>query len=357
MSDNLISQPAKKNFDFIDSIRCLSMMCIVFEHATHVGIYIFPSVDTQNIVYMCLVQLAKLGTISFFILAGFLIGSNFTKYTPLEYFKRRLSNTFIPWIIWSLVFVFAITYKFYFIRHNDPSFDLGQTISESFITVYFYSNYWFIINFLICIGVLLLFRKHLYSLWLGAILLLFTLIYSVNIYFSWFPPMHTMAIFGFVFFLWLGAQLNQHWTAVANWINSIPNWIWAILFVLTFALSVYETINLYQQHNIDPYNTLRFSNILYSLVCILILLKIRDFGFTKYFKPRETTFGIYLIHYIIVFNVLPEILRPFHFPEPKDMSIFLMVALSLLRFIIVYSLTFGLVALLNKTKLKWTIGR
>lgn len=357
MSESAIAKPLKKNFDFIDSIRCISMMCIVFEHAAHVGIYIFPGISAENIVYMCLIQFAKMGTISFFILAGFLIGSNFSKYSPLEYFRRRLSNTFLPWLIWSLLFVCTMTYKFYFVQGKDPDFDLGYTIANSFKTVYFYSNYWFIINFLICIGVLLLFRKHLYSLWLGAILLLFTLIYSVNIYFNWFPPMHTTAIFGFVFFLWLGAQLNQYWAKVEAWIKKLPNWVLALLFISTFALSIYETINLYRLNDVDPYNTLRFSNIIYSLVCILVLLKIKDFGFTKAFKPRETTFGIYLIHYIIVFNILPEILRPFHLPEPKDMSIFLMIAITLIRFIIVYSITFGLVALINKTKLKWIIGR
>lgn len=357
MTNSTELNPAKKNFDFIDSIRCISMMCIVFEHATHVGIYIFPSISAQNIVYMCLIQFAKLGTISFFLLAGFLIGSNFTKYTPLDYFKRRLSNTFVPWLIWSLVFVFTMSYKFYIINHKQADFDLGETVSTSFSAVYFHSNYWFIINFLICIGTLLLFRKYLYSIWLGAVLLLFTLIYSVNIYFTWFPPMHTTAIFGFVFFLWLGAQLNKNWPAVQAWISKIPYRVWILLFVFTFALSVLETINLYEMKSVDPYNTLRFSNILYSLVCIGLLLKIKDFGFTKFFKPRETTFGIYLIHYIIVFNALPEILRPFHIPDIRNLPIFSMIGVTLLRFIIVYSLTFGLVLLINKTKLKWVIGR
>lgn len=333
------------------------MICIVFEHCTHVGIYIFPNLSVNNLFYMSLVQLPKLGTISFFVLAGFLIGSKFKEYTPLNYFKRRLSSTFGPWLFWSLLFVFSMSLKFYIIYKKNPDFVLLDTVLKSFETVYLFSNYWFIINFLICIGILLLFRKHLYSKTLGAVFCVFTLIYSVNIYCLWFPPMHTMAIFGFVFFLWLGAQCNHYWDQIEQWIAKISYGLLIALLIVTYVLSVLEIAYLFNLHSIDPYNTLRFSNILYSLVCIVLLLKIRNFPFTAYLRPRETTFGIFLIHYIIVFNVLPEILRPFHIPLNSELTVFSMIIVSLIRFIVVYSLTIALVFIINKTRLKWMIGR
>ena len=333
------------------------MMFIVFEHSAHSGIYIYPDLSIKHLVYMGIIQIAKPGTIAFFILAGFLIGSKFKDYSPSEYFKRRLSSTFIPWMVWSLVFVCTMSLKFWIVFRKDNNFNLFSMILGSFKTVYLYSNYWFIINFLICIGILLLFRKHLYSKILGSVLFAFTLIYSINIHYEWFPPMHTMAIFGFVFFLWLGAQMNKNWDFIKKWIEKTPNFILLILFVLSFTLSIFEISGLFLSKSIDPYNTLRFSNILYSLISIAILLKIRNFNFTKFFLPRETTFGIYLVHYIIVFNIIPEILRPLHIPLTQNLSIIGLISISLMKFIIVYSLSFGLVYALNKTRYKWIIGR
>lgn len=354
---NLVDPTHKKNFDFIDSIRCISMMCIVFEHSAHVGIYLFKGLTINNLFYMSLIQLAKPGTIAFFLLAGFLIGSKFKDYTPIEYFKRRLSNTFVPWIIWSLFFVLTMSWKMWVISHKETDFNFLDLILKSFEDVYLFSSYWFIINFLICIGTLLIFRKYLYSTWLGVVLLAFTLTYSVNIYYEWFPPMHTYAMFGFIFFLWLGAQMNRYWDKIQEFINRISYSLLSFLFILTLALSIFEVTVLYKMKSTDPYNTLRFSNILYSLVAFVILLKIKEFSFTKYFKPRETTFGIYLVHYILVYNLLAEILRPFHFTPIQDLSVVGILMISLLRFIVIYSLTFAIVSAINKTKLKWIIGR
>lgn len=354
---NLVDPTDKKNFDFIDSIRCISMMCIVFEHSAHVGIYVFNGLSLNNLFYMSLIQFAKPGTIAFFLLAGFLIGSKFKDYTPTEYFKRRLSNTFIPWIIWSLFFVLTMSWKMWIISHKEPDFSFLDIISKSFEDVYLYSSYWFIINFLICIGTLLIFRKYLYSGWLGGVLFMFTITYSINIYYEWFPPMHTYAMFGFVFFLWLGAQMNRYWVKIQEFIDKISYWPLSFLFIITFILSIVEVTVLYKMQSTDPYNTLRLTNILYSLVAFAILLKIKNFSFTKYFKSRETTFGIYLVHYILVYNLLAEILRPFHFSPIKDLSIIGILTLSLFRFIVIYSLTFAIVSALNKTKLKWIIGR
>jgi hypothetical protein len=349
--------PVKKNFDFVDSIRCLAMMGIVMEHSTYNGTYIFKGFPPSHILYISLIQFPKFGTAAFFILAGFLLGSKFVDYTPVAYFKRRLSNTFLPWLIWSLLFVVTMFIKMYVISHKGTDFTLLGTIGDAFKTVYLFTNYWFIINFLICIGVLLLFRKYLYSLWFGAILLFVSFLYSVNVHYEWFIPQHTTAIFGFVFFLWLGAQLNKHWESVQLWLNKVPFWLLTVLLIITFISCIYEIMGLYANKSVDPYNTLRVSNILYSMVAIVLLLKIKKFNLTKYFKPRETTFGIYLVHYIIVYNLLSEILRPLHFPQTQNQSLLELFAISFLRFVIIYVISFAIVTGLERTKYRWIIGR
>ena len=74
--------PPKKNYDFIDAIRGIAMMCIVAEHS--LGSYIFPYMSAKYWVYISLIQVIKFGTIAFFLLAGFLISEKFTDYTPSQ---------------------------------------------------------------------------------------------------------------------------------------------------------------------------------------------------------------------------------------------------------------------------------
>jgi hypothetical protein len=355
MQHNLINDtPSKRNYDFIDHIRCLSMMSIVFEHAfatEKITLY-----TSKFWAYLGIIQVAKFGTVIFFLLAGFLIGDKFTDYTPGQYLKRRFSNTFGPWLFWSIVFVIGLIINLRITgnMYHDDRFNLANILDGIRIT-YLYTNYWFIINFMISISLLLIFKKYLYSNTFGAILLSFTLIYCVNIHFQWFDPSHTIAILGFIFFLWMGAQLRKHWAAVEDWMKKI-SYGWLILaVVLTYALSCLEIFTLINSKSVDPYNTLRFTNVLFSLAVFFLLLKIKNFPVLNYLKPRQTTYGIYLIHYIILDYILKEILRPLHIEE-SQLSTLGYLAYRFSGFVIVYILTILLVMGINKTKAKRLIG-
>ena len=351
------TDPVKNNFDFIDTIRCIAMMGIVMEHCTYNGTYIFNGFPPKHIIYIGLIQFSKFGTISFFILAGFLLGSKFTTYSSWEYFKRRLSTVFLPWLIWSLVFLCAILIQNYIALHRSGDFHFKELLIEKIKMIYLFTNYWFIINFMFCIAILLCFKEYLYEWWLGGLFLILTLVYSANIYFEWFITSHTIAIFGFIFYLWLGAMLNKNWSKIESLIQRIPTYIFAVLFMITFSLAILDIVHLIEVKSEDPYNTLRISNVFYSLATIFLLFKIREFSFVKYLKPRETTFGVYLIHYILVTHLLPEVFRPYHLPNFQELSLTNMVFFVVLRFIIVYGATMLLITLINKTKFRWTIGR
>jgi fucose 4-O-acetylase-like acetyltransferase len=345
----------KKNFDFVDTIRCIAMIGIVFEHAVYNGSDIFQLFSTKHIIYIGLLQLSKFGTIAFFVLAGFLLGNKFFSYSSWEYFKRRLSTVFLPWLIWSIIFILALLAQKYVVLKD--KFALGKLLWENVKLTYLYTNYWFIINFMFCIGLLLIFKRYLYQWWLGALLFFASLVYSVNVYFEWFKPSHTIAIFGFVFFLWLGAMLNNKWELVEAKIKKTPDLIFIVLFLASFILSVLDTLNLISYNSADPYNTLRISNVIYSLVTILLFFKIKNFKFIKYLKPRETTFGVYLIHYIILVILLPELLRPLKLPTMQEMTIGGLILYVLCRFVLVYGITMLLIWSINKSKYRWIIGR
>jgi len=351
---NLINEaPVKKNYDFIDSIRCLAMMAIVAEHT--IGSYAFAKGTNLYWGYISLMQFTKFGTVAFFLLAGFLIGEKFADYTPGQYLKRRISTTFGPWVFWSLVYVVAMIIN---MAVKERIYHRGEFTLENILTgiqtVYLYTNYWFIINFLVSITILLVFRRYLYSLALGIPLLIFTLFYSVNIHYEWIQSGHTTAILGFVFFLWLGAQLRRHWQQIEAGISRVSYPLMFLIVLMTYALSVYEVYQLTDQV-VDPINTLRLSNLLYSLACFALLLRIKKFEFTNSLTPRQSTYGIYLIHFIIVVYVLPEILIHFSFDADK-MSVPAFALFKIAAFMVVYTITFGVVWLLNRGKGRVLIG-
>ncbi|MFD2874627.1 acyltransferase family protein [Mucilaginibacter ximonensis] len=353
---NLVNDATgKKNYVFIDAIRGVAMMSIVAEHSVAFNVTDIPFGSTKYWVYISLIQITKFGTVAFFLLAGFLIGEKFADYSPSQYLKRRISTTFGPWLFWSLVYVLGavINLRIKARIYHDNEFN-AHNIIEQFRITYLYTSYWFIINFLISITILLIFRKHLYSLILGGTLLLCTLFYAVDIHFEWIDPRHTTAILGFVFFLWLGAQLRKHWDHIEKQAAKVPYVVLISLAILTFGASLYEMTEL-RGHSIDPFNTLRISNIFFSLVVFALLLRIKNYKFINSLKPRQTTYGIYLIHYILLVYLFPELLMHLNL-NLNTPSIPLFVAYKVVTFATLYTLTLGLVLLIGKTKAKKLVG-
>jgi len=353
---NLVNDATgKKNYDFIDAIRGVAMMSIVAEHSVAFNVPYMPLGTTKYWVFISLIQLTKFGTVAFFLLAGFLIGEKFADYSPSQYLKRRISTTFGPWVFWSLVYVLGMIIN---LRIKERIYHNGQftlhNILEQTKIVYLYTSYWFIINFLISISILLICRKYLYSLYLGGVLLLFTLFYAVDIHYEWIDPRHTTAIFGFVFFLWLGAQLRKHWAAIEQRAYKTSYLLLLILLLLTFAASLFEMTQL-RGHSLDPFNTLRISNIFFSLVFFALLLRIRNYKFVNSLKPRQTTYGIYLIHYILLVYLFPELMMHLGFDINK-LPTLLFVLSKAVVFVLLYSLTWGIVTLIGKSKVKKLIG-
>ena len=238
------------------------------------------------------------------------------------------------------------------IYHNGD-FNLTNILNNVKI-IYLYSNYWFIINFLVSISILLVFRKYLYSWWLGFILGLFSLFYAINIHLEWVSPKHTTAILGFVFFLWLGAQMRKHMDAMENFAKRLSYPLWLILLTVTYSLSIYE-INVLNGKSIDPVNTLRISNILFSLVCFMLLFKIKSFRVVSYLKPRQTTFGIYLIHYLVLIFLLPEIFIHFTI-NVNELNIPQYLLLKLITFLLTYGITLAMVLGISNSPVKKLVG-
>ncbi|MXV15116.1 acyltransferase family protein [Hufsiella ginkgonis] len=349
----------KKNYAFVDRIRGISMFFIVFEHSSWCGELPQASQSVLT-VYSLLIQFSKFGTICFFLLAGFLIGDKMFTYTPAQYFKRRVSTVAKPWFIWTLIFLFVLLLDEiprYFRFHSDRmTAHFTETMAGHLKLIYFFSSYWFILNFIICIGILLLFKKHLYNIRLGLFLFLLTVFYCVNVYYEWVPPQHSVALFGFVFFLWLGAQLFNHWEKAEARARSIAIPVYLAAIALSLTGCLFEINHLRDMASTDPYNSLRVTSILFSMVMFFFLVRLRSISFIDKLKPRETTFGIYLIHFILVYSGLPLIFRPLKV-NPENLTLLPLIGYQLIRFAIVYFTTLWLVKIINDSRYKWLIGR
>jgi len=349
----------KKSFNFVDTIRCISMIGIVFEHSAILWGAKYNN-TTDVWLQVTTMQFWKFATIAFFLIGGFLINYKFTEYTPGQYLSRRFKNTIKPWLFWIIVLVVLnLIHKIVLnIKSGDSIFNENPIsyFVEEFRYILFESSFWFILNFLICISILLIFKKYLYKLWFGVIWAIISLLYSFNLYHEWFVTHHSAALFGFVFYLWLGVYLNRYFDKVMAYVKQLK-WSYIILVnIVFFSLACLEVIYLNHHGSKDEYNTLRVTNIFYSLTMFTLLLKMGGIKFIdNVLKPRQSTFGIYLIHQILIIILLPEIFKwdKWNF---NYFSVEQNILYSIFRFLIVYTIAFGITRLLLKTKIKWTVG-
>jgi membrane-bound acyltransferase YfiQ involved in biofilm formation len=350
----------KKNFDFVDTIRCISMIGIVFEHSTTLAWFKYPKF-WDSFLQASVIQVFKFSTIAFFLIAGFLINHKFAEYTPYQYLRNRFRNTIGPWAFWLNVFIlinlinlFVRSLKGGMITELDDGFI--NYLGAQYYNVLFATSFWFILNFLICIAILLAFKKYLYDIWFGAILFLLSIFYSINMYYSWGPVGHTTALFGFVFYLWLGAYANKHYGVVSAFIKKMPMIWFVISVVITLIINILEVVHFKSIRAEGAYNTLAASNIIYSICFFAFLLKIGPINFiNKQFQPRKTTFGIYLLHHIVLTYLITEIFRPFHIPL-DNLTVYNAIAYSVIRFVCAYSISMLIVRIILKTRFRWAIG-
>lgn len=290
MADSSIKEGANSpDYHQVTNIRFLSMVTIVAMHTQ-----LFQFSFSENPLNLILFLFLKFGTIGFFMISGFLLGNKLSEVQPWVYFKRRLRSTFRPWLFWAGIFSTIALIKQSFWKEVTLK-DLGYQI----YTTAFLSNYWFVINFLFALGILLLFRKYFQKRWFYCLLLFCSLFYGINLYFRWIPSNHTTALFGYIFYIWIGLQVSIHRDKVFSFIDSLSSY-WVVLAVLiSFLLSFSEAAFLFGRSP-DFTSSLRISNQIYSIVVFFALFKIGRPINPSWMIVRNQTYGIYLIHWLIL---------------------------------------------------------
>lgn len=304
-----------------------------------------------------IVQPMKFGTICFFIISGYLLGKHLSlQESPWSYYKRRLQVVGVPFLIASGLFLLKHLglYGILIGRYNIDLLTL-DFIQEKIWVVIFNSAYWFVFNFLIVLGIFLLFWRQSYKPIFGWITGLIALFYGINIYLNWIEQRHNLAIPPYLFYLWVGVWLSRRQN-ILDRIQQLPN-RWLILSTLfTLCLAVLESKYLWAANSISPFNSLRLTNQLFSVLVFVLLLRNDYSKQLSWVNPRTESFGVYLYHlYFTEFiNNLLRLLNIFTYSV--DNTGLELAITTLVRFFMIYTLTMMFVKLINKTRFKWLFG-
>jgi fucose 4-O-acetylase-like acetyltransferase len=294
----------------------------------------------------------KFGTICFYLISGFLLGDKITETPSLTYLKRRFDNTFQPYLIAVISFslFFSLSY-FTGLNQVQSVKEYGIKLAQDFIEIILFTNYWFIVNFFISLSIILLFKKYLFTWPFALTVFLLTVGYTINIYLEYFEPRHTAALFGFIFYLWLGIVINRYKKEVIGYIDETRSEVVLFLCALLIGLNIYESYVLKALNSMDAMNTLKISNQLYSLLVFAILIKFRSIRLPVFFNPKKDTYGIYLYHSFFITILFKGVLMFSHLSILH--SNFLLI-ISFLTFIVVYLSTLIVVKCLNNPPSKWS---
>lgn len=314
-----------------------------------------------SVVWQLVLTPLKFSTIAFFLAAGFLLGNRLETLEPMHYLSRRLRRVFLPWLVWTVLFSFLLLVSS--IGHHKISGDLTPALLSAFAEKLFISvtgtAFWFVPNLFVGLTLLLMLRRHLDSLWLGFGLLAIDLFYVVNIYCRWIPSRHSQAVFGFVFYLWLGRYASRHYERVQDWLRrtSMGVLIPAVLLLGIFAFA--ESRILVHTEAIDSANTLRLTNQAYSIAVVLMIMKIRRVTWPHFMNVRRYTFGIYLSHTVMLDGILSCLWRysPATFLVALRQSVSVTLLTEIIVTCLVYFLCVGITAVLAETPhLQWVVG-
>jgi hypothetical protein len=308
-------------------------------------------------------QPVSFDVIGFFLISGFLMEEGLTRRPPAEYLMRRMQRIFAPWLFWYLLF-FAI------LLSNDALHGRLGPLSwreEALFALHrllyclFSSAYWFVPNLLIALCVLLACRRFLFDRRLGGVLLALSLFYGLYLYTHWIPFQdHTEALFGFVFYLWLGGWAARNFAATHAWSTRISMPTLIAFGTLAGLAALVESGVLFAAGNPRPMNSLRICNQAYSIVLVLAIFKLRKPVWPRVVNVRVATFGIYLTHIIVLWPltcIVRRLMGEAVAGRAWAGAAATGVCLSLGFFVVTYGCSFSLTRwLLNRPRLRWMVG-
>ena len=144
-----------------------------------------------------------------------------------------------------------------------------------------------------------------------------------------------------------------------KWLERVPVGVMIGLVMLGLGLATAETKLLIHLGSVDPSNTLRITNQIYSVVMALALLKLKGAVWPRFVNVREHTYGIYLVHTVAIAFFVRAIDPVFQYLAHG--SSWVVCASSIVMLPVLYAMVYGGSLLLVRTLLsypvlRWTVG-
>ncbi len=329
-TNNAIDQP---HFRWIDLIRALAAFLVILAHVEYSG----PGSSLVGIFYYALTRVA---VPLFFMVSGFLLLSRNESY--LEFFRKRLLKVFVPFIIWSVIYLVWKGENL-----DQPLFSMLKSYLVRIVRGPRENHLWFFYE---------LFGLYLFT----PILRVYVqkasikdLLYFCGLWFLLTPLANLMQEFtpiqiGFEYYFlngYIGYFIFGYLTAKLQFDRSHKLIALAVFFVQL----VVTVTAIYLSRN-DGIKTQYFEDYLSvnvvlmscSLFIALIQLRVSDFIYRIVLPLSRASFGIYLAHVIVMFQFFS--IYPFSILPMIGSAIFMIPLLGLLGF----GLSFLLVFVLQK---------
>jgi len=305
-----------------------------------------------------MIELGRLGTVIFFIISGYFLEGKIGRLNVGQYLVYRSKSIIIPWLIFVFICVclqFMHVFSFYQLQHARLAVVL-PVIENLLSGSVFYAAYWFIPVSIISACILLATYKYTYKIWYVVLLGCITFFYCINLYTGWIDVNHTKSLLGYTFFMWVGVAFKKHIVAIHKTISGIK-WGYLIgLIVLAFATSCGEGLLLKANGCKDAFASIRFTNIILSLLIFAAFLKNRSLYSFKKLKPEKYVYGVYLIHSIVLLEVIP-VINGLVKAQRWVNDVALLLVLQLLFFAAVVVLSYLLSVIIKNSRLHFLTGR
>lgn len=340
------------NRQVISSIRIFGICSILWGHCS-LGLEALIPENSYEIIFQSFtIQLGKMGTILFFIIAGMLVQPKINSYTVFGFLRHRLFTTLLPWMIFVALFVTLILLNDVpskVIMNNGTLWEQVYQVYHIFKHVVLYYSYWFLLVFMISMIILILFKKRVFNLKIGIVLGLFTLFYGINLHNGWISVHHTKAFLGYVFFVWLGIQISSHYLWFMSWLDKIGWVVLLPLLGLAIAGACWEGVGLTRIGSADPYASIRLSNIVASLVLFICLFKVGKFKAINSLVPDKVVYGVYLLHTVLIYQQA-MLIKAFSTVLPLPHGLWSLAVAQALNFVFILFTSIILVKIFYKRK-------
>lgn len=285
----------------MDIVRLVGIISIIWGHCLYD--WERSSFHTQafpDYLKLILLELGRVGTVCFFLLSGYFMNDRLRSLTVMSYLRSRFSSVILPWFIYLSLYVLLETSNRLSIHDLSNPSKVISLFKSLYLVFIFHGAYWFVPAALICGSAMIAINKYIDRSWLGSTLLTITIFYSINLYANWIDVNHTKAVAGYALFTWLGITLRRKENQIFSYIQRIH---WATILILGvafFTAACIESMYLKQLGGKDPFASIRASNILFSLILFVALLKKMNYGVLAALKTRKYVYGLYLIHSIVI---------------------------------------------------------